>query len=429
VVADAVAGTLALWRPGGELDQFSPLVEPFAITHLGPEHIRVAGIEDATPDEEAAELFRAAVAQLREDLVRNDPAAASSLIVDWSALESFDVLTVGQLTAHVTPQKGMGREVSGRIDAYADPDRSSLYITDPDYLDAYDSGARAVASLFSADSRRIAQAWLAACATARAGREARRLELAEVKAEEEKRRQTQAIDELAALQAETAGKPTVSLRKRRITTTNEGESPDSKVSTPRRLVDPGELVVINPDGQIVGGEVRPQRRRSRPHSIALAPIRGDSKPLRSHASPKEYTEIDKETVGLDLVRTVLRSDDAAVVDLRSQRGVGADAVDELRRFYELKVYKGDEPDEVRLEPSEIERAKQTEGFFLVVLSNVEVGHGITKVRIITDPLAHLARIETRAVSFSGVRSAPSLVYELAPQTDAEMPDQRDEEDG
>jgi hypothetical protein len=118
-------------------------------------------------------------------------------------------------------------------------------------------------------------------------------------------------------------------------------------------------------------------------------------------------------VGLDLVRKVLKSNDAALVDLRSQRGVGADALDELRRFYELKVYAGDEPNDVRLEPSEIERAKSTGGFFLVVVSNVEGGHGNPKVRIITDPLDHLDRVETRAVSFSGVKSAPSLIYELA----------------
>lgn len=428
VVAEAVAPALPIWRPGGELEQFSSLIEPFQITRLDPGHIRIAGTEDAAPDEETTELFRAAVAHLREDLVRNDPPAAASLVVDWSVLESFNVLTVGGLTAHVKPPNGAGREVSGTIHAYADPDQASLYITDADQLDNYDSGARALASLFSGDSRRIAQAWLAACAAADAGREARRLELADVKAEEEMRRQDKALGDLTSLQAETSAKPVRSTRKRR-STTEADESPEQKGSAPRQLVDPGELVVINLDGQIVGGELRPKRRRSKPRSKGLASVRSDSKPLRSHASPKEYTEIDKETVGLDLVRIVLRSDDAALADLRSQRGVGADAVDELRRFYELKVYKGDEPNEVRLESSEIERAKQTEGFFLVVLSNVEVGHGITKVRIITDPLNQLERVETRAVSFSGVRTAASLVYELAAPAERDTSDQEEEENG
>ncbi|MGH8196460.1 MAG: hypothetical protein ACREQ8_19015 [Woeseiaceae bacterium] len=373
-------------------------------------------------DEETTELFRAAVAQLKEDLVRNDPSAAASLGIDWSILESFVVLTVAQLTVHVTPPKGLGREVSGSVAAYADADAASLYVTGADDLDAYESGARAVASLFSGDSRRIAQAWLAACATARAGREARRLELAEIKAEEEKRRQAKILEDLTALQAETSAKPAVAPRKRKHAATRSGISPEPKTITPRRLVDPGELVVVNPDGEIVGGEARSKGRRHKSRRQGLATVRSEAKPLRSHAFPKDYTDIDKETIGLDLVRAVLRSDDSALVDLRSQRGVGADAIDELKRFYELKVYEGAEPNEIRLEPSQIERAKTTEGFFLVVVSNVEDGHGNAKVRIISEPLAHLERIETRAVSFSGVREAASLVYELAVLPRKETPE-------
>lgn len=82
------------------------------------------------------------------------------------------------------------------------------------------------------------------------------------------------------------------------------------------------------------------------------------------------------------------------------------------------MYAEDEPNEIRLEPSQIDRAKTTEGFFLVVVSNVESGHGKPKVRIITDPLVHLERIEKRAASFSGVRSAPSLIYELSAADDS-----------
>ncbi len=40
-----------------------------------------------------------------------------------------------------------------------------------------------------------------------------------------------------------------------------------------------------------------------------------------------------------------------MVDLRTQHGVGADAIDALDRFYELKVYRHDEPDTIRLEGS------------------------------------------------------------------------------
>lgn len=75
------------------------------------------------------------------------------------------------------------------------------------------------------------------------------------------------------------------------------------------------------------------------------------------------------------------------------RRPSAGFVAELNRFYELNVYQGAEPDQIRLDPSEIERAK-SDGFFLVVVSNVEGGQDNPKVRIITDALNQLERIET-----------------------------------
>ena len=50
--------------------------------------------------------------------------------------------------------------------------------------------------------------------------------------------------------------------------------------------------------------------------------------------------------------------------------------------------------------------------FLVVVSNVEGVQGNPKVRIIIDRLNQLKTTETRAISFSGVRTARSLVYAL-----------------
>jgi hypothetical protein len=59
---------------------------------------------------------------------------------------------------------------------------------------------------------------------------------------------------------------------------------------------------------------------------------------------------------MELARLVLGGDTDEIVDLRAQHGVGADAVDTLDRFFELKVHLGDEPDTIRLEESEIRRA-------------------------------------------------------------------------
>jgi hypothetical protein len=123
---------------------------------------------------------------------------------------------------------------------------------------------------------------------------------------------------------------------------------------------------------------------------------------------------------------VLAGDDDEVADLRAQHGVGADAVDRLDRFFELKVHLGAEPDVVRLEESEIRRALSTPNFFLVVVSNVEGADARPKVRIIVDPVHQLSMTESSSVGFTGVRDAlHSLVYDLGPEPD----DPAEEDDG
>jgi hypothetical protein len=79
-------------------------------------------------------------------------------------------------------------------------------------------------------------------------------------------------------------------------------------------------------------------------------------------APPSYTGGTKESVGLQLVRMVLASDVDEMRDLRAQRGVGADTVDQLDRVFELKVYAGVEPDVIRLEESQFRRAMSTPDF-------------------------------------------------------------------
>ncbi len=130
------------------------------------------------------------------------------------------------------------------------------------------------------------------------------------------------------------------------------------------------------------------------------------------AAPPSYTGGTKESVGLELVRMVLASDADAMRDLRAQHGVGADAVDALERFFELKVYAGAEPDRITLEDAQIRRAMSTPDFFLIVVSGVEGQNAAPRIRVIVDPLGQLAMTETSSVSFTGVRTSQSLVYDL-----------------
>jgi hypothetical protein len=121
--------------------------------------------------------------------------------------------------------------------------------------------------------------------------------------------------------------------------------------------------------------------------------------------PLNYTAQERESAGLELLRQVLAGDDTTLTDVRHQPNVGADAVDDRGRYYELKVHAGAIPDTVRLEDSQIQRAMTTEAFYLVLVGNAEDGQGNPEVRIIHDPLHHLQVQPQGAVHLTGVLSA------------------------
>lgn len=184
------------------------------------------------------------------------------------------------------------------------------------------------------------------------------------------------------------------------------------------LVDPSTLEVLNPHGRpgrgAVGDSGTTQHRR--PSEPLPQPNRNTGAPQGRSSAPN-FTALDKESVGMALARKVLAGDEKEIADLRAQHGVGADAVDSLDRFFELKVHLGEEPDTIRLEESQIRRAVSTPDFFLVVVSNVEGADARPKVRIIVDPTHQLTMTQSSSVSFTGIRNAEhSLVYDLEPMS-------------
>lgn len=82
-----------------------------------------------------------------------------------------------------------------------------------------------------------------------------------------------------------------------------------------------------------------------------------------------------------------------------------------------------------LQDSQVQRAYETENFFLAVVGNVERGGNPAVVRIITDPMGKLNRKVAGHVTLSGVQSAKALQYvfdenegEPTDQADGEAPD-------
>ena len=434
-LADGLADRLPLWQPGGELEQFRSLLDPLRVEDIRSSVAEVNEPQRAHDNLDATVLFRAAVQQLQEDLVRNEPRLVQGLGIGWSALSEFRVLEHPTLTLSVNVP-GCGGAGVLHCDALVmvDADRQIVFVRDPQRdLPRADRGGRALATLFDGDRRRVAQAWRTAWDFAEGGRTARLLELAQQKVKHKQEEIEADIDrELEALQARTGGK-----RRSASGAARRGPAPlgerapgggtgttDASASKPRVLVDPDYLKVIDPNGQVVGssrGGGSPRRRGG-----GLVEPRESSRIPRNKVSLRSYSDLDKENVGLELARMVLSSDREDIVDLRTQCGVGADAMDKLKRFYELKVSAGDEPNYVTLTNAELQRARNSPHFFLVVVSGVEGADAGPKVRIIPRPLDQLEQSVSGTMTLSGVRATRSVTYNFAPLDEPMAGDRGDE---
>ena len=422
----ALGKSLALWRPGGDLEQFRSLLEPLRVDVIGTTDTTVVEVDEAFEDPNATGAFQAAVQQLREDLVRNDPAVAQSLRGRWEDLNEFAVWShpTLMLTVHLPETAGGGIRCCP-AHVKTDFDGRKVFVRDAQNdLPRVDRGGRAVAALFESDGRRVAQAWRAAWDRAEDGAVAVGLELAQQKADrEEKEIGAQIERELEALRARTGGRRGSALGRRggaselddRDRVGGGGAKSESADKEKLRvLVDPEALTVVDPSGKVVGGS-RPSGH-ARPRGAGGLVDPGGAKPRspRTQAPLRGYTDQEREDVGFELARKVLSSDHEEIVDLRAQRGVGADAIDELKRFYELKVSAGREPNDVALTSAEWQRARSSSDFFLVVVSGVEQAEAKPSVRIIPRPLDQLEQRVSGTVVLSGVQDAKSVTYEFAP---------------
>ena len=127
-----------------------------------------------------------------------------------------------------------------------------------------------------------------------------------------------------------------------------------------------------------------------------------------------YTDLEKETIGLEVVRCVMGGSATEIVDLLAQHGVGADAADHLRRFYELKVAASAEPDEIVLKDSQIRRTLSTKDFFLVIAAGVEGAPATPRTPVIVNPVGHLWMSERSQVRFGGIRQPRTSVPARTP---------------
>ena len=422
-LADGLGDRVPIWQPGGGLRQFASILEALRVLPIDAAEAEVVDPDLAEDDEQWTELFWDAVRQLHEDLVRNEPGLARSLLVPWERLESFCVRVHPSLTLRVPVEVG-GRQYDCPVAVKVDAGRGVVFVRRGNDLAHVDRGGRALSMLFTGDGRPLAHAWRGAWDRADEERPAAIPELAqERKAREEKENDQSLKDRRAAFREDTSrrhragrragvgknGEDNDASKSGESSATGTGD--DTEAVPPRReLVSLTTLRLHDPEGQ----ETERTKGRKPPRKTGDGGLvePGGAVPPKTGTTPPNYTSEQKETVGLELLQMVVGRD---LVDLRAKRGVGADALDEEEgRYYELKVSGGNEPDVVSLTASEVMRAAATEDkFVLAVVSGVEGADACPTVRLVLDPLKELeAGAEDGKINLAGVRRSQSLVYQF-----------------
>lgn len=415
-LAEGLGDHVPIWQPGGELHQFTNIVEALRVLRIDATEAEVVDPNLAEDDEEHTELFREAVRQMHEDLFRNEPNLARSLTLSWEHLESFCVRVHPSLMLRVPIEENGGRQYDCPVAVKVDTIRGVVFVQKRSDLAHVDRGGRALSMLFTGYGRPLAFAWLVAWNRAAEGRPATILELAQERRARAERENDESLENrMATFREGTSGRHQTGHRagSGKSWENNEPSKSEKSNSTgndkefdpPRRdLVSLSTLRLRCPEEQETE-ETERTKGRKRPRRMGgggLVEPRG-AVPPNTWTTRPNYTSEQKESIGLKLLQMVVGRE---LVDVRGQRGVGADALDkEEGLYYELKVSGGNEPDFVSLTASEVIRAAAAKDkFVLAVVSGVEGVDACPTVRLVFDPLKELeAGTEDRKINLIGIR--------------------------
>lgn len=401
--------TMRVWRPGlTSFAAISSLLEPLGVIRLSPSDFRPA----STPSYGMAEgeitrpVFAKAVALLRQELVRADQALLDGLTVDWDQLIAAPVVIDPNLSIVAELASG---PVQLPARAHVGREPLCLILRSLSEAGAAEGAGAAIAALFDGDRQKAAWAWAAVWPRASAGEQADGAVLPKARAERGDGKAR--LEQLAKQAVHRKGKTQVDKSGAK----TDASSQPVQVRKLRDLdeLEPSEGTVVNAGAKPSGNLVFAERRK------ATGTRKYDSNAPRngSNGSSLQRTVLppasDRERMALDVVRRALRLDSQQLNDLRNARGVGVDAVDELRQCYEIKMSSDSAvPNDITLTASEVEAARNDQDFFLAIVSGLEDGAGKLRVRFIFDPLAQLDVRVRGDLTLTGVSRAEALEFEF-----------------
>jgi hypothetical protein len=399
----ALGAQTAVWLPGCSLRTLKAIPEARGVKVI-PESAFSVASSTATEASEAAEmtkyLYRAALGHLSSKLAESEPALWTR--GDWSALGAIELLEAPNLAVGVRVRR---TAITIPRDLHLDG-RDRIYFRTEEDLGEPELGGRAVAAFFPRDAGEIvpyawSYAWRRADA---AGPPAQPLHLARESDDGDE------LDDLARNARKAKGRRLFGGGA--VTGKAAKTTPKRSRPAPRVLKDFSTAVI----GTVIveGGPAPPPKPPAKRRRLVDPPEKPPGTPAGREAL-HEWTAHEKETRGFEVLAAALKSlDGVDLGDFRAVRNIGADSIDNLRRYFEMKAHLGPVPDEITLEPSEFERAATVEAsgaYFLAVVGGLEQGTE-TVIRIFAHPLRALRWKRTSTIRLAGVRSARALVIPI-----------------
>lgn len=396
-VAAALASQLHVWQLPVAFSSLRGLLKAGEITTLGPDSFDPVVHEQAFTAGAAIERqFSAAVELLRDWLTRHDNKLLLRLSITWEELAGARLAIDPALELELRLDRRPGIRAPARAHVTRVP--TTIYAIDPDALGEDDAGGLAIASLFTGgvDRDKISLAWSRAWARSQQGQRGT-VALAE-----------DADDgaELADLFKQAAGQTSIKPKGKKHTKAHNPAPSINDRKQPalpaRRLKSLDEFSSKTLDMSENGGSTAsksPQRRGLRDEPGSGGRIGDDRR--APQAAPLAYSEEEKQELALQLLQSAINGHETELRDYRHLRGVGADALDKLRRYFEIKATYGALPDEVT--GNEAERAvREGNRFYLAIVAGLEQGYK-TVVRIIPNPLRNLALKPSTSMTLTGIR--------------------------
>ncbi len=399
---------MRVWKPGiTSFTAISALLEPLGVVRLRSSDFRPASIPAyGTQGNSISETFGRAVALLRQELVRADQALLDSLLIDWDQLIAAPVIVDPDLVivAELTHSK-----VILAAQAHVCREPLCLVIRALTEAGTAEGAGAAIGSLFDGDRQKIAWAWAAVWPRAAAGEQADGAVLPNTRPERGSGKER--LEELAKQAGRRKGTTTPG----KVAPKADSHSQPVQVRKLRDLdeLEPSVGAIVNEGAKPAGDLVFAKRRKPNGTRIFDPNIEsggGNTSVTQRTVLPPSS---ERERMALDVVRRALRLDAQQLNDLRNARGVGVDAIDELRQCYEIKMSSDSAiPNDITLTASEVEAAKNDPDFFLAIVSGLEEGAGKLRVRFIFDPLTQLDVRVRNDITLTGVSRAEALEFEF-----------------